>query len=136
VEAVATVLAAFGKLVRAAIERADKAGDKDTSDLFTEISRGIDKWLWFVEAHVQGGSVTSPPAPAPGVSLRRAARPALPRGCEAAPRVLMAGTRAPRRRGGSIRSGAQQQMGARRAWTSKRGLPRSLKMARGAKTAD
>jgi starvation-inducible DNA-binding protein len=53
VEAVAAVLAAFGKLVRAAIELADKAGDTDTSDLFTEISRGIDKWLWFVEAHVQ-----------------------------------------------------------------------------------
>jgi len=27
--------------------------EKDTADLFTEISRGIDKWLWFVEAHSQ-----------------------------------------------------------------------------------
>lgn len=27
--------------------------DADTADLFTEISRGIDKWLWFVEAHCQ-----------------------------------------------------------------------------------
>ena len=26
---------------------------KDTADLFTEISRGVDKWLWFVEAHLQ-----------------------------------------------------------------------------------
>jgi starvation-inducible DNA-binding protein len=25
----------------------------DTADLFTEVLRGIDKWLWFVEAHVQ-----------------------------------------------------------------------------------
>jgi starvation-inducible DNA-binding protein len=25
----------------------------DTADIFTEISRGIDKWLWFVEAHAQ-----------------------------------------------------------------------------------
>ncbi len=25
----------------------------DTADLFTEISRGTDKWLWFVEAHSQ-----------------------------------------------------------------------------------
>ena len=25
----------------------------DTADLFTEISRGIDKWLWFVEDHSQ-----------------------------------------------------------------------------------
>ena len=27
--------------------------DADTADIFTEISRGIDKWLWFVEAHTQ-----------------------------------------------------------------------------------
>ncbi|NDH86216.1 DNA starvation/stationary phase protection protein Dps, partial [bacterium] len=25
----------------------------DTADIFTEISRGTDKWLWFVEAHLQ-----------------------------------------------------------------------------------
>jgi starvation-inducible DNA-binding protein len=53
VEAVATVLAACGKLARAGIDRADGLGDKDTADLFTEISRGVDKWLWFVEAHLQ-----------------------------------------------------------------------------------
>ena len=53
VVAVATVLAAFGKLARAGIDRADKLGDKDSADLFTEISRGVDKWLWFVEAHLQ-----------------------------------------------------------------------------------
>jgi hypothetical protein len=23
------------------------------TSLFTEVSRGIDKWLWFVEAHLQ-----------------------------------------------------------------------------------
>lgn len=44
-------LAAYGKLVRAAIDEADEAGDKDTADLFTGISRAIDKDLWFVEAH-------------------------------------------------------------------------------------
>src|SRR5262245_36952463 len=32
----------------------DVLGDLDTADLFTEVSRGIDKWLWFVEAHFQG----------------------------------------------------------------------------------
>ena len=52
-EAVAEVLAAFGKLARAGIDQADELGDKDTADIFTEISRGIDKWLWFVEAHLQ-----------------------------------------------------------------------------------
>lgn len=51
--AVAERLAAFGKLVRAAIDTADKAGDADTADLFTEISRNNDKMLWFVEAHAQ-----------------------------------------------------------------------------------
>ena len=35
------------------IDQADDAGDKGTADLFTEISREIDKYLWFVEAHQQ-----------------------------------------------------------------------------------
>ena len=46
-------LAAFGKLVRDAINSTAEAGDADTSDLFTEVSRDIDKQLWFVEAHLQ-----------------------------------------------------------------------------------
>ena len=53
VQAVATALAAFGRAVRAAIDRSGELGDMDTADLFTEISRGVDKWLWFVEAHLQ-----------------------------------------------------------------------------------
>jgi starvation-inducible DNA-binding protein len=48
-----TQLSAFGKAVRAAIEDTDKLGDADTADLFTGISREIDKHLWFVEAHLQ-----------------------------------------------------------------------------------
>jgi starvation-inducible DNA-binding protein len=52
-EAVASALAAFGKLARAGIDQSDELGDRDTADVFTEISRGIDKWLWFVEAHLQ-----------------------------------------------------------------------------------
>jgi starvation-inducible DNA-binding protein len=39
--------------VRKAINDASDLNDLDTGDLFTEISRGIDKWLWFVEAHRQ-----------------------------------------------------------------------------------
>lgn len=46
-------LAAFGKAVREAIDTTQQAGDADTADLFTEISRAIDKQLWFVEAHLQ-----------------------------------------------------------------------------------
>jgi starvation-inducible DNA-binding protein len=53
VEALSSVLAAFGKAVRKAIDQANELGDLDTADLFTEVSRGIDKWLWFVEAHLQ-----------------------------------------------------------------------------------
>ncbi len=36
------------------IDAAEEAGDRDTSDLFTEISRGLDKSPWFLEAHLQG----------------------------------------------------------------------------------
>src|SRR5829696_2004780 len=39
--------------MRAAIDEADEAGDKDTADLFTEISRDLDKDLWFLQAHLQ-----------------------------------------------------------------------------------
>jgi len=53
VAALSTVLAAFGKVVRAEIDRCNQLSDADTADLFTEVSRGIDKWLWFVEAHLQ-----------------------------------------------------------------------------------
>ncbi len=53
VEAVTLALSTFGEGIRAAIGQSDDLGDKDTADLFTEISRGVDKWLWFVEAHLQ-----------------------------------------------------------------------------------
>jgi len=53
VDALSTALAKFGKAARKAIEEADDFGDLDTADLFTGLSRGIDKWLWFVEAHLQ-----------------------------------------------------------------------------------
>lgn len=51
VEALSGALADFGKSIREAIETAARAGDADTADLFTEVSRGLDKLLWFVEAH-------------------------------------------------------------------------------------
>jgi starvation-inducible DNA-binding protein len=53
VDALSSALAAFGKVARKSITEANDLGDLDTADLFTEISRGIDKWLWFVEAHLQ-----------------------------------------------------------------------------------
>ena len=53
VEAVSKALSTFGREVRKTIDEADELQDADTADKFTEISRGIDKWLWFVEAHSQ-----------------------------------------------------------------------------------
>ena len=44
-------LATFGASARAGIDAANALGDADTVDLFTEISRGVDKLLWKVEAH-------------------------------------------------------------------------------------
>ncbi|HXZ56955.1 MAG TPA: DNA starvation/stationary phase protection protein Dps [Gaiellaceae bacterium] len=53
VAAIADRLAAYGAAVRTAIDTSTERGDLDTADLFTEVSRGIDKHLWFVEAHLQ-----------------------------------------------------------------------------------
>ena len=53
VEALSNALATYGKAIRAAIDTTDKLGDAGTADLFTGISRDVDKYLWFVEAHAQ-----------------------------------------------------------------------------------
>jgi starvation-inducible DNA-binding protein len=53
VDALSTSMSDFGKKIRKNIDDADKLDDADTADLFTEISREIDKLLWFVEAHIQ-----------------------------------------------------------------------------------
>lgn len=45
--------AAYANAIRENIDETDDAGDAGTSDLFTEVSRGVDKQLWFLEAHVQ-----------------------------------------------------------------------------------
>ena len=54
VGAISTALATAGKGMRAAIEAADRLGDAGSADLFTGISRDLDKKLWFVESHLQG----------------------------------------------------------------------------------
>jgi len=53
VEALAERYAALAACMRKAIEAAASQGDADTTDLFTEVSRGLDKALWFLEAHLQ-----------------------------------------------------------------------------------
>ncbi len=49
--AAAGSLAAFGESVREAIGQVTTFGDLATADLLTEISRGVDQQLWFVESH-------------------------------------------------------------------------------------
>jgi starvation-inducible DNA-binding protein len=44
--------AAYAKHLREAIDTTDDLGDADTADLYTEVSRTIDKRLWFLEAHL------------------------------------------------------------------------------------
>ena len=53
VDALSSAMADFGKKVRANIDATDELGDKDTADIYTGISKNIDKLLWFVEAHNQ-----------------------------------------------------------------------------------
>ena len=53
VEALVKRYAELSATTRAAIDRADDLGDADTADLFTGVSRGLDKSLWFLEAHLQ-----------------------------------------------------------------------------------
>jgi starvation-inducible DNA-binding protein len=55
-EALSSALATFGAAVRESIDEAEGEGDKDTADIYTQISRGTDQWLWFVEAHLQANA--------------------------------------------------------------------------------
>ena len=52
VEALATRFSSLAKTTRAAIDAAFAFGDADTADVFTEVSRSLDKALWFLEAHL------------------------------------------------------------------------------------
>lgn len=54
VDALSTSMAVVGKTIRSSIERAVELDDADTADLFTEVSRELDKKLWFVESHLHG----------------------------------------------------------------------------------
>jgi starvation-inducible DNA-binding protein len=53
VELLADRYAAFGTHAREGIDTASDAGDQATADVYTEITRGIDKALYFLEAHLQ-----------------------------------------------------------------------------------
>ncbi len=51
VAALSDALSHFGRTVRVGIQETQDIGDFGSADVFTEISRGVDQWLWFVEAH-------------------------------------------------------------------------------------
>jgi starvation-inducible DNA-binding protein len=51
IEAISVALATFGESVRESIEKSDDIDDPTTADLFTQISRGVDQQLWFIESH-------------------------------------------------------------------------------------
>jgi starvation-inducible DNA-binding protein len=53
VTALAERVAAYAAGTRRAMEESDDLGDTSTNDLFTEVSREVDKDLWFLEAHLQ-----------------------------------------------------------------------------------
>jgi starvation-inducible DNA-binding protein len=53
VEALVERYASYAAATRQAIDTAEEAGDADTTDLLTDISRQVDKHLWFLEAHLQ-----------------------------------------------------------------------------------
>ncbi|WP_442505436.1 DNA starvation/stationary phase protection protein Dps [Novipirellula sp. SH528] len=52
--AMADRFAAYGASSRAAIKRAEDENDAVTADLFTEITREVNKSLYFLESHLQG----------------------------------------------------------------------------------
>lgn len=54
VKSLTTALTAFGSRIQFASKEMDELEDPGSADLCIEVSRGIDKWLWFVEAHAQG----------------------------------------------------------------------------------
>jgi starvation-inducible DNA-binding protein len=64
VEALATRLALYAKSVRQNIDASNSLDDADTADLYTEVSRAIDKRLWFLEAHLQTAAPVADRTPA------------------------------------------------------------------------
>jgi starvation-inducible DNA-binding protein len=56
VDALSGALAAYGRNIRGSVGTTDELGDTVTADVLTEVGRGIDKWLWIVEAHPQSAS--------------------------------------------------------------------------------
>lgn len=63
VSTVARALTVFGRRIRLGRDKLDELGDRDSSVICAGIARGIDKWLWFIDAHARPprGRATVPP---------------------------------------------------------------------------
>jgi len=53
VAALSDALSGFARVARVGIEEMQELKDADSADMLTDVSRGVDQWLWFVEAHQQ-----------------------------------------------------------------------------------
>jgi starvation-inducible DNA-binding protein len=53
VAALSDALSGFARVARLGIEEMQELKDADSADMLTDVSRGVDQWLWFVEAHQQ-----------------------------------------------------------------------------------
>jgi starvation-inducible DNA-binding protein len=53
ISALSATLAAYGERARKTVDQVNEIHDVDTADIFTEISRSVDKYLWLVESHNQ-----------------------------------------------------------------------------------
>jgi starvation-inducible DNA-binding protein len=58
-ETLAAALASFGKKARQSIDTCGERGDAVSADNFTEILRGVDKWIRMLEARLQTGAAKS-----------------------------------------------------------------------------
>src|SRR2546428_3204473 len=70
VAALSDALAMFGRTARVGIEEMNELEDAGSADILTEISRGVDKWPWFVEPHQQAAPGTyGGQRPGPGLTI-------------------------------------------------------------------
>ncbi len=53
VDALSSALAVFNKHARKAIDETTTLGDAVSADMFTSMTRGLDKQLWFIESHLK-----------------------------------------------------------------------------------
>jgi starvation-inducible DNA-binding protein len=59
IDALASRFAAVGASTRLGVDTAGGCGDTCTADLLTQVARGLDAALWFLEAHLQSPGTTA-----------------------------------------------------------------------------